>query len=135
VAAAGRRAEEHVVSDIGDNVGAGVAVIVSFIVTENLYEYLPPLPGRGDASDAAQGLGGELQSSIGEALDLAMATGPRPLGAPLDIGARKRFKGGALGARGRTALTPKVIVEDIAALSDIVPLAAKRGGCLGQSLR
>lgn len=36
VAAAGGRAEEHVVGDIGDDVGARVAVIVSFIATESV---------------------------------------------------------------------------------------------------
>lgn len=94
---------------------------------------LPPVEDRLDAANSAQLLSSELQSNVGEALDLAGSARPGPGGVPGNGGAAQRVHTGALSARGVVALTPEVVVNNVAAGFDGSPLVAEVGS-LGEGL-
>jgi hypothetical protein len=138
VRARGTGAQEHVVGDIRDDAGGGVAVDIAFVISHSasipilcgqhsLQTNLPPRPRRLNAADAAQSLRSELQRNIGKALDLAGGAGPRVGGVPGNGGAAQRVNTSALGAGGVGAQAPEVIVDDIAARSGRSPLVTEVG--------
>ena len=127
LASASARAQEHVVGDISDDIGVGVATRQRqmSLYRYNMLQHSPPLESRLDTANGAQLLSSKLQRHVGETLNLVRSTRPRPRTVPGDRASAERVNASTLLAGGIVALTPEVVVDDVATGRDRAPLVAE----------
>lgn len=86
---------------------------------------VPPLPRRWHGRNLAQRSGLHVQDGVGVRLDAVLVADPGPLGRPLQAVAADAYERRALLARLGVVHAPEVIVQDVVARLDVVPLAAE----------